>query len=423
MLSNYLFLRHKLEQHYKGKSQLKKYLNELENNQIVNGDFPTIDFSHYHQVIEKVCEEWTEEANLYILRIVEFAYGYYLNGGVEKYRVLFNKSGYWQTYIYDRIGQSDVWAYRECGQRMGYHQVDHLNFVKAPLINKSDLFKYIDFEELEINGFYLIRHFLEDSNREYALELLIKSGRKKLAEVYVNDGFGCDIKQVLKYNSKLLKNPSANKLRLASQLGEIKYQRGMLSYMDKYYSYAGDKLAELLKITTFKKFHKYCKEQLSWSKISNISNYDFLRDYLDYRALNKEFGLPDYPKDLYEAKELLREQQEQKRLKKHLKKVKQRAKELKVLENDNFIVMPPRSVEDFLNEGKTLHHCIAQYVSRYANKECDIYFVRQKETPEEPFVTVEIKGGKIAQMRGAYNQTNMITPEIRSLVGKLLCGQ
>ena len=62
-------------------------------------------------------------------------------------------------YIYDRIGQSDVWAYRECGQRMGYHQADHLNNVKAPLINKTDLFKYIDFEGLNINGFYLIRHF------------------------------------------------------------------------------------------------------------------------------------------------------------------------------------------------------------------------------------------------------------------------
>ena len=59
--------------------------------------------------------------------------------------------------------------------------------------------------------------------------------------------------------------------------------------------------------------------------------------------------------------------------------------------------MPPRSVDDFINEGKVLHHCIAQYVSNYVDKQCDIYFVRQKETPEEPFVTVEIKGGEIAR--------------------------
>jgi hypothetical protein len=408
----------RLKEHYKNKSTLKKYLAELEDNKIVNGDLPPVDLTYYHQVIEKVCEE----DELYILRIVDFTYGYYLNGGVEKYRVLFNKNGYWQTYIYGRIGQSDVWAYRECGQRMGYHQADHLEYIKAPLTNKSDLFKYINFEGLEINGFYLVRHFLQESGRKYALELLIKSGRKKLAEVYVNDGFGCDIKHVLKYNSKLLNNPSANKLRLASQLGEIVYQRGMLSYLDKYYSRVGELLKKLLEYTTFKKFHKYCKEQLEkgYSQFRAKSNYDFLRDYLDYRELNTEFGLPDYPKDLYEAKELLREQQEQIKLKKYLKKVKQRAKELKVLENNNFIVMPPRSVEDFVNEGKVLHHCIAQYISRYANKECDIYFVRKIENPEKPFVTVEINGGEILQMRGLHNQTNMITPEVKQLVSSLI---
>ena len=190
--------------------------------------------------------------------------------------------------------------------------------------------------------------------------------------------------------------------------------------MDNFYS--SPDFTKLFQYTSFKKFHKYCKEQLENGKSSFVtrSNNTFLRDYLDYRALNKEFGLPDYPEDLYEAKELLREQQEQKKLKKHLKKVKQRAKELKVLENNNFIVMPPRSVDDFINEGKVLHHCIAQYVSNYVDKQCDIYFVRQKEAPEEPFITVEIKGGEIAQMRGAYNQIDMITPEIKELVGALL---
>jgi len=47
----------------------------------------------------------------------------------------------------------------------------------------------------------------------------------------------------------------------------------------------------------------------------------------------------------------------------------------------------------------------------------------KEHVTDEMFVTVEIKDGDISQMRGLHNQTNMITPEIRSLVGKLLCGQ
>ena len=310
---------------------------------------------------------------------------------------------------------------------MGYDEDARLYNIETPFINKTDLFPYIDFSKLtKVNVMSLIIDFLgkeEAKQRQYALELLIKQGKYRLAERFIKNPHG-DIRKALKFNSALIRQPSDKALSLAYSLGETKYQRGMLSYTrDTFGNWKSNPdFKKLLQYTSFKKFHKYCKEHLEAGKseFRCHSNYDFLRDYIDYRELNKEFGMPDYPDDLYKAKKIIQEQQELKKQKKFARKVKARAKELITLEGNHFLVMPPRSVEEFVNEGKTLHHCIAQYISRHANKECDIYFVREKENPEVPFVTVEIANGSIAQMRGIHNNTDMITPEIKQLVGNLL---
>jgi hypothetical protein len=408
MLSKYHSLRYKLQEYYGNRPALQKYLTELSKYETINGDFNDIDTSNDYQIMETMSD------GRYLLRVVFYGY--------ERWRVIFTEEGLNETFINKRFGYSGVYAFRPCERRMGYDEDQRLYNLELPLIDKTDLFPYIDFSKLtKVNAMSLIITFLgkkENKQRQYALELMIKQGKYRLAERFIINPHG-DIRKALKFNSGLLKQPSDNALSLAYILGETKYQRGMLSYMDDFYSKPD--FTKLLQYTSFKKFHKYCKEQLETGKSSFIarSNNTFLRDYLDYRELNVEFGLPDYPKNLYKAKDVIRDRQELKKLKKNSKKVKARAVELQAIENDNFLVMPPRSVEDFVNEGKALHHCIAQYVSNYANKKCDIYFVRRKENPEEPFVTVEIKNGEIAQMRGQYNQTSMITPEIRELVGAL----
>lgn len=408
MLSKYHSLRCKLQEYYGNRPALKKYLAELEEYEIINGDFEDIDVSTDKQIIEKM------QDGRYLLRVVFWGY--------ERWRVIFTEEGLNETFINKSYGYSGVFGFRPCQRRMGYDEDQRLYLIEIPLINKTDLFPYIDFSKLtKVNVMSLMIDFLgkeESKQRQYALELLIKQGKYRLAERFIKNPHG-DIRKALKFNSGLLKQPSDNALTLAYKLGETKYQRGMLSYMDNFYS--SPDFTKLLQYTSFKKFHKYCKEQLENGKSSFItrSNNTFLSDYLDYRESNI-FGLPDYPKDLYKAKETIRDRQKLKEQKKFAKKVRARAKELMVIEGNQFLVVPPRSVEDFLNEGKTLHHCIAQYISKHANKKCDIYFVRKKENPQEPFVTVEIRDGEIAQMRGLYNDTDMITPEIKQLVGSLL---
>ena len=61
-------------------------------------------------------------------------------------------------------------------------------------------------------------------------------------------------------------------------------------------------------------------------------------------------------------------------------------------EDSAYIIRPARSAEEIIMEGRSLHHCVGgdTYLSRHNTKESIILFLRMKETPDVPYVTVEI---------------------------------
>lgn len=73
-------------------------------------------------------------------------------------------------------------------------------------------------------------------------------------------------------------------------------------------------------------------------------------------------------------------------------------------EDSAYIIRPARSAEEIIMEGRSLHHCVGgdTYLSRHNTKESIILFLRMKETPDVPYVTVEIehKTGLIRQWYG-----------------------
>lgn len=407
MLTNYQYLKYRLQKHYEGKSQLKKYLEELKNSKHINDDLKALDLNKDCQYIQKLNNDKD-----YVLRIVEY--------GEERYRIWFSENGIIESYIYDNFGYSDVWGYRVCGRRMGWHQEDHIWLVNAPIVNETNLFPYIDLSKLrKTNAAYLIRNILKNQKQMYALELLIKSGRIRLAEEYIKNSFG-DIKKALKYNSKLLEKPNEKRLLLAYRLGEKEYRRGMLSYMSSYYVDVVNKV----KKGQWDKVHNYIKQQ---EKIdSSRSRVDMLRDYSDYLEHNEQFGLPKYPKNLYEAKGIVRERfnqlrvlEDKKKARKFKKQFEKRYKEVSAISNDNFIVRLPKEPDELIDEGKVLHHCVGQYYQNHASNDTTIAFVRDKNK-DEPFITVEIKNNRIEQMRGMRNKTDMITKEHKNLVNQMI---
>ena len=56
-----------------------------------------------------------------------------------------------------------------------------------------------------------------------------------------------------------------------------------------------------------------------------------------------------------------------------------------------FICVIAKSPADLIREGEFLHHCVGrmQYDRRFAQEESLIFFIRTKEQPEKPLVTLE----------------------------------
>lgn len=86
-------------------------------------------------------------------------------------------------------------------------------------------------------------------------------------------------------------------------------------------------------------------------------------------------------------------------------KIAERVAELEqfIIENGQFFIRPAKDSIELFVEGKTLNHCVGGYADRYARGETEIYFVRVVDVPDVPFVTVEVRNGRLVQARGMKN--------------------
>ena len=66
--------------------------------------------------------------------------------------------------------------------------------------------------------------------------------------------------------------------------------------------------------------------------------------------------------------------------------------ELKILEykGKDFSVCVPKDANDIMREGTLLRHCVASYVSKIANREAVVLFLRKNNALNTPFITLEI---------------------------------
>lgn len=71
-------------------------------------------------------------------------------------------------------------------------------------------------------------------------------------------------------------------------------------------------------------------------------------------------------------------------------------------EDDIYFIRPARSAAEIVDEGRFLHHCVGGdgYLEKHNAGLSTILFLRFKETPEVPYITVEIKDNRILQWYG-----------------------
>lgn len=154
-----------------------------------------------------------------------------------------------------------------------------------------------------------------------------------------------------------------------------------------------DNLSLAMKYMSEKKAVKMCK--------AHGNRY---RDYLDMASrLNWDMRstMVLFPKNFDQAHQIAVEQfnkKKQDNLKANLKHIFN--SHIYDFEDNDMIIVVPKSGAQIVKEGQVLHHCVARYVDDVAKGKTMILFVRRKENPKKPFYTLEWKDNRIRQCYG-----------------------
>ena len=170
---------------------------------------------------------------------------------------------------------------------------------------------------------------------------------------------------------------------------------------------------DITKIRFLQKYQYVIEEIKEYTSIDNFISYfrkkrlkdaHLYRDYLGFvkklglDLKNKRYLFPDKLKTMHDLYEKQLKTMEQERIKKCIEK---RVETLikNVFKNKEFVIFPASSVEELVDESTQQNNCVRTYAEKYADGDCDIYFMRKLETPTVSLVTVEVKNNKVVQKR------------------------
>lgn len=157
-------------------------------------------------------------------------------------------------------------------------------------------------------------------------------------------------------------------------------------------------------------------------KIIKKEGCDAFREYVDYLQMRKDRGydlsneIILFPRELHRRhNEMVLETENEKmdkRKKEVLEKFPKIAEKYKKLADKysaaaaGYIIRPAKDAAEIVVEGRYLHHCVGgdMYLGSHNQGKSYILFLRHKDAPDVPFITVEIKGEQINQWYGAYDK-------------------
>ena len=141
--------------------------------------------------------------------------------------------------------------------------------------------------------------------------------------------------------------------------------------------------------------------------ITNFGNYDcitMLRDYARMARTVYGDNFEKYPENLVNAHDEADILQRERKLDDATRATFETTIDLSLeWKGKDYVVLYPKTADEILAEGVRLKHCVGSYINGVINGECKIVFLREKENPEKPLVTIEIANGNIRQARGFGN--------------------
>lgn len=148
---------------------------------------------------------------------------------------------------------------------------------------------------------------------------------------------------------------------------------------------------------------------------SMMSLQMLIRDYRDYISDCVSLGLDlDFlpilmPADLSEEHTATSKRvkiYKNAHLKEAFEKRREKLERIYHFDNGRIMVRVPRSIEEIIDEGKALNHCVGSYAERHALGKTTILFVRSCAEPDKPLYTMELAADdpwKLLQIRAFRN--------------------
>ena len=148
--------------------------------------------------------------------------------------------------------------------------------------------------------------------------------------------------------------------------------------------------------------------------LSSYSDYLYACEYLGLDMTLPKNRMPhdfrrwhDMRIDQYHTAKALKDAEERKELYAQFGVIAEKYLALQKSGKDAFAVIIARSPQDLIREGDMLHHCVGRmnYDQKFVREESLIFFVRNVDSPDTPFVTVEysLSKHKVLQCYGAHD--------------------
>ena len=160
-----------------------------------------------------------------------------------------------------------------------------------------------------------------------------------------------------------------------------------------------------------KKIQKYLDKQFNLYEPDSYSGLMII--YKDYLNISKQLGCDMkvdsilYPKNIFKSHDRVTRRLKIKKDATIDKKIKDRNS---ILEKYSFtykelLIRPIKNLDEIINEGIKLQHCVANYAEKHADSKTNIFVIRKIDAPDNPYFTLEMKDDEIIQCRGLRNSS------------------
>lgn len=337
-----------------------------------------------------------------------------------------SKNPYWKIGTHEWFREHFMYNYRkDC-----VLQADpHTNYFKE--IKKLDCSKYIDVKDMYSDRAYVHSQIIAMYYHHNIIEKLQKVGMSNLAKEFLY-GYSYNMPKIDENEPSIVKalgltKSAFNRLKTAPTKSALLYLQKRMEPTDREWNDAKELRFETASIDfiynmklNYESTMNYLKKIINGKKFSDVA-YDY-KDYVN--TLDKLGYKRDkqylFPKDFEKADERVNaeyremlDREEAKRKEKQstiIKKISDGLRNLPDLQellggSNGLLVRVPETAEELLAEGRAQHNCVGTYIDRIANGKTLVFFVRQIDAPDKPFVTFEYCNGEVIQCRYDYNKS------------------